>query len=81
MARGLSMRDAINAKCRECIHDPLARGTWREQVQECTSAQCPLFPLRPLPIGVKRAEDCTGKAQSPATEQDNHEPSGKDTAA
>lgn len=51
MTARLSMRDAINAKCKECIYDPISRGTWREQVSECTSGTCPLFPLRPLPIG------------------------------
>lgn len=44
----LSLRDAINAKCRECIYDPLSgMGTWREQVDACTSPSCPLFPVRP----------------------------------
>lgn len=41
-------RTAINAKCKECIYDPHGcRGTWREQVQNCTSYNCPLWPLRP----------------------------------
>lgn len=40
---------AINAKCRECIYDPIARGTWREQVAACVSACCPLHPVRPVP--------------------------------
>lgn len=45
-----SLRDAINAKCRECIYDPLSgMGTWREQVGVCTSRACPLYPVRPLP--------------------------------
>lgn len=69
------MRDAINAKCRECIYDPLSRGTWREQVKECSSSSCPLYPLRPLPIGAKKAEDCSNKGKSETAEQDR-EPSG-----
>lgn len=40
---------AIAAKCRECIHDPMSAGTWREQVAACTSANCPLHDLRPVP--------------------------------
>jgi len=44
-----SMRRAINAKCRDCIHDSAAPGTWREQVAACTSPKCPLFELRPGP--------------------------------
>jgi hypothetical protein len=42
-----SLRQAINDKCKECIYDPNAGGQWREQVEECTSGSCPLFPVRP----------------------------------
>ncbi|AOY87830.1 hypothetical protein BKP64_06385 [Marinobacter salinus] len=45
-------RGPINAKCVECIYDPEAKGTWRQQVQACTSKGCPLFPVRPTPIKV-----------------------------
>lgn len=44
-----SLRTAINAKCRECIYDPLSRGTWREQVADCINANCGLHPVRPVP--------------------------------
>lgn len=48
----LSLRDAINAKCRECIYDPQSgSGTWREQVTACTSRTCPLFAVRPTANG------------------------------
>jgi len=44
----MSMRAAINAKCRECIYDPMpGNGTWRQQVEACTSYGYPLYPLRP----------------------------------
>lgn len=44
----MSLRAAINAKCRECIYDPLSGGgTWRQQVAACTSRSCPLYPVRP----------------------------------
>jgi hypothetical protein len=44
-----SLRTAIDAKCRDCIHDPIGGGgTWREQVEACSSANCPLHPLRPI---------------------------------
>jgi hypothetical protein len=46
----MSLRQAINAKCRECIHDPLAGGTWRAQVEACTCTRCPLFAFRPKTI-------------------------------
>ena len=38
----LSLRGALNAKCRDCAHDPAAPGTWREQVAQCACPSCPL---------------------------------------
>jgi len=47
-----SLRSAINAKCKECIYDPIAGvGAWRRQVTECSSATCPLFEVRPTSSG------------------------------
>lgn len=44
----MSLRKAINAKCKECIFDPFSgAGKWREQVEACTSTKCPLFNVRP----------------------------------
>ena len=44
-----SLRAAIDAKCRDCIYDAHGgSGTWREQVEACSSANCPLHPLRPI---------------------------------
>jgi len=43
----VSLRAAINAKCKDCIYDPLAGGTWRAQVEGCTCRICPLWPVRP----------------------------------
>jgi len=43
-----SSRKAINAKCKDCIYDPVDGGTWRQQVEACTSPDCPLFQLRPV---------------------------------
>jgi hypothetical protein len=49
-----SLRSAINAMCRYCIYDPGGgNGTWREQVQGCSSANCPLHPVRPLTFKAK----------------------------
>ena len=46
----ISLRNAIDAKCKECIYDPYGcAGTWRQQVAACTSRNCPLFPVRPMP--------------------------------
>jgi len=42
---------AIAAHCRECIHDPNAPGTWREQVAACGSTSCALWRFRPVQGG------------------------------
>ena len=47
----MSLRNAVNAKCRECIHDPAAPGTWREQVAQCSVIRCGLWSVRPAPSG------------------------------
>lgn len=47
----MSLRNAINRKCRECIADPSAAGTWRQQVEQCTVKTCPLYDVRPVSIG------------------------------
>ena len=44
----MSIRKAINEKCKDCIYDPLAGGTWREQTQACIDTTCALHPYRPL---------------------------------
>jgi hypothetical protein len=45
------LREKIDAKCRECIHDPHSEGSWRKQVENCTSSACPLFSVRPVCTG------------------------------
>ena len=47
----MSLRAAINAKCRECVYDPAAPGTWREQVAQCSVSRCPPWAIRPAPSG------------------------------
>ena len=47
----MSLRKAINDKCKDCIHDDCAPGTWREQVAQCSAPSCPLWPYRPEPGG------------------------------
>lgn len=45
----MSMRKAINEKCKDCIYDPQSGGgTWREQTQNCADTTCPLYPYRPM---------------------------------
>ena len=43
----MSMRKAINEKCRDCIYDGCAPGNWRQQVEACTISACSLWPYRP----------------------------------
>lgn len=43
----MSMRAAINAKCKDCIFDPCAPGKWRQQVEACPAIACPLWTCRP----------------------------------
>jgi hypothetical protein len=46
----ISLRAAVNAKCKDCIYDPkCGGGTWREQVAQCSELNCPLWPVRPQP--------------------------------
>ena len=42
-----SLRKSINGKCRDCIYDDLAAGTWLQQVTLCSSLDCPLYRVRP----------------------------------
>lgn len=42
----MSLRKAIDAKCRECIYDRKAAGTWRQQTEACTSPKCSLYAVR-----------------------------------
>jgi hypothetical protein len=52
-----SLRAAIDAMCKSCIYDPgSGGGAWREQVASCSSGNCPLHSVRPLPVkAAKRA--------------------------
>lgn len=46
----MSLRKAIDAKCKDCIYDPCCGGgTWREQIAQCSSIDCPLWPIRTEP--------------------------------
>ena len=62
----LSLRKAIDAKCRECIHDPKGGGgSWREQVEACTAeAWCALWPVRPLTDATRKKRADPEKAQA-----------------
>lgn len=47
LAKKPGLRGKLDAKCVECIYDPQSEGTWRKQVENCTSPSCPLFHSRP----------------------------------
>ena len=49
----VGLRGKINAKCCECIFDVYSEGTWRQQVEKCTSLACPLYSVRPISEGGK----------------------------
>jgi hypothetical protein len=44
----MSLRKAINAKCRECTYDPLDVGTAAQQIAVCIDSDCPLHSVRPI---------------------------------
>lgn len=44
----MSLRKAIDAKCRECAYDPLDAGGVSHQIAACISSDCPLHPVRPI---------------------------------
>ena len=62
----MSLRGAINAKCRDCIHDPACGGgTWREQVAQCSAIRCALWQVRPMPGSGPWADAPTDPATVP----------------
>lgn len=42
----MSLRNAINKKCRECSYDPLDKGSAAQQIACCIIHDCPLHPVR-----------------------------------
>ena len=50
----MSRATAINAKCRDCICDAHAPGTWRQQTEGCTITRCALWQYRPKSRGKVR---------------------------
>lgn len=48
-----SLRHAIDATCKDCLYSPGEPGAWREQIERCTAADCPLYNVRPRATGAK----------------------------
>lgn len=44
----MSRTAALNEHCKNCIYDKAVSGTWREQVEACTSQHCALWQHRPM---------------------------------
>jgi hypothetical protein len=49
----------IRAFCCHCIFDPYQEGTWLKQVENCTSFDCPIYSVRPMPVGKTHGETKT----------------------
>ena len=61
----MSMRKAINEKCKDCIYDPESGlGTWRQQISDCTMPDCALYPYRPLSEPYKAANPAPKRVMS-----------------
>ena len=43
----MSLRAAVNAKCKDCCFDPIEPGRWKQQVEACSVTRCPLYDVRP----------------------------------
>lgn len=44
----MSLRKAINLKCKDCCYDSKSGlGGWLQQVNDCPCTSCPLFGVRP----------------------------------
>ena len=57
----MGLRKAADAKCKECIYSPGDPGTWRQQVEACTSQKCPLYEVRPRPYPTPRVDTSEGR--------------------
>ena len=45
----MKLRRALDNMCKSCIYDPHpGNGTWRQQVEDCPSTDCPLYQVRPI---------------------------------
>lgn len=63
-----SLRGAIDAFCKACIYDAIGgNGTWRQQVEACTSRKCPLYPVRP--VSTVSGADSQDSGDLPANEE------------
>lgn len=68
----MSLRRAINSFCRQCIYDEIGgRGSWRMQVQNCSSKKCPLYEVRPNCSSPQGPTSTKVRSSSQAREKDH----------
>jgi hypothetical protein len=46
----MSRTKALNEMCKTCTYDKAMPGTWREQVENCSSQHCPIWQHRPMTV-------------------------------
>lgn len=51
-----SYKACVTKYCKECIYDDTQPGSWRKQVELCTSTQCPLYEVRPTTMKTQEAK-------------------------
>lgn len=52
----MSLRKAIDEKCKECIYDALCSGSWRKQTEACEMKDCALWDVRPTTGATREAK-------------------------
>ena len=57
----MSLRNAINLKCKDCIYDPEVEGGWKQQVSLCELTDCSLWPHRPMSRSARLSPKKTSK--------------------
>ncbi len=57
----MSMRKAIDEKCKDCIYDPEVEGGWKQQVWACELQACALWPHRTKPRTPRQSPKMTSE--------------------
>jgi len=62
-----SQKKCIEEYCKSCSYDPTQPGSWRFQIENCSTVSCALYPVRPLTsetIIVQRRERMSTKEEN-----------------
>lgn len=65
-----SPRKAIANHCKGCIYDSQDKGTWLQQVEDCTITECALYRHRPLTSKTRRLRNETHLASLTHSERE-----------